>query len=55
MIAKIIGLVVGALVFASGLYYRAKDSDDPESRKIYAIVAAVGAVVAAVSAALLFA
>lgn len=42
-------LVIGILILAAGLYYLAKNKDDAESRKIYGIIAAVGAVVAVVS------
>jgi len=33
-----------ALVLAAGIYYLRKEKDDPESRKIYGIVSAVGGV-----------
>ena len=50
MTIKIIGLVIGLLVLGAGVYYCVKEKSDPESRKIYTIVAIVGALVAAVSA-----
>ena len=53
MAAKIIGLVVGLLVLAAGVYYLGKEKNDPESRKIYGIISAVGGVVAVVCALLL--
>lgn len=53
MIVKIIGLMIGLLVLGAGLYYRAKEKHDPESRKIYTAVSAVGGVIAAVCAVLL--
>ena len=34
MAAKIIGLVIGILVLAAGVYYLGKEKNDPESRKI---------------------
>ena len=49
MVLKIIGLIIGLLVFTVGLYYRAKEKSDAEARKIYAVAAAVGAVIAVVS------
>ena len=54
MAIKIIGLIIGALVLGAGIYYLAKERRDPESRKIYAIVSAVGGAIAVVCAVLLF-
>lgn len=53
MITKIIGLVIGILVLAAGLFYLAKEKHDAESRKIYTIVTLIGLVIAVVSGALL--
>lgn len=50
MIIKIAGLVIGILVLIAGLYYLAKEKKDPESRKIYGILSAAGAVVAIICA-----
>lgn len=50
---KIIGLIIGVLVLAAGLYYLKSEGTDPESRKIYTTIGAVGAVVAVVCAVLL--
>ncbi len=50
MIIKIAGLVIGILVLAAGLYYLAKERKDPESRKIYGVLSAAGAIVAVVCA-----
>ncbi len=50
MIIKIAGLVIGILVLAAGLYYLAKERKDPESRKIYGVLSAAGAIVAIVCA-----
>lgn len=53
MTVKIIGLIVGILVLIAGLYYLAKEKNDPDSKKIYTIVSVAGAVVTAVCALLL--
>lgn len=45
MIVKIIGMIIGALVLGVGLFYLVKEKNDPESRKIYGIISAVGGVV----------
>ena len=50
MIIKIAGLVIGILVLIAGLCYLAKEKKDPESRKIYGILSAAGAVVAIICA-----
>jgi len=54
MAVKIIALVIGILILGAGVYYLVKEKQDPESKKIYTIVSAIGAAVAAVSAVLLF-
>jgi len=54
MAVKIIGLIIGILVLGAGLYYRAQEKHDPESRKIYTIVSLVGAVIAVVCGVMLF-
>lgn len=43
MAAKIIGLVIGILVLAAGVYYLGKEKNDPESRKIYGVISALWA------------
>lgn len=53
MTIKIIGMIIGAAVLAAGIYYRVKEKNDPESKKIYTIVSAVGAIVLAASLLLL--
>lgn len=53
MAAKIIGLVVGLLVLAVGVYYLGKEKNDPESRKIYGVISTVGGVGAVVCVLLL--
>ena len=45
MIFSIVALLIGAAVLGGGLYYLIKEKNDPESRKIYGVVAAVGAVI----------
>ncbi len=42
MTVKIIGAVIGALILGFGLYYLIKEKNDPESRKIYGIISAIG-------------
>lgn len=49
----ILCLIVGILIFGAGLYYLSQNKDSADSRKIYGITAAVGAVVAVVSAVML--
>ena len=53
MVIKIIALIIGVLILGAGLYYLSKEKRDPESRKIYGIVSAVGGVVAVAAALLL--
>lgn len=48
MAVKIIGLIIGILVLGMGLYYRAKEKGDPESKKIYTAVSVIGAALALV-------
>ena len=45
MIVKILGMIIGILVLAAGLYYLAKEKADPESRKIYTVISVIGAIV----------
>lgn len=53
MAIKIIGLIIGILVLGAGIYYLAKEKHDPESKKIYTIVSAIGGGIAVVCALLL--
>ncbi len=53
MITKIIGLIIGILVLAAGVYYLIKEKNDPESKKIYSVVSVIGGAVAVVCALLL--
>lgn len=48
MVTKIIGLVIGILVFCAGIYYLIKEKQDPESKKIYATISVIGGVIGAV-------
>ena len=50
MLIPMIALLIGALILCFGVYYRIKESSDAESRKIYAIAAATGAVITVASA-----
>ena len=43
---QIIGLIIGLLLLAAGLYYLNQNKNDTESRKIYGITAAIGAMAA---------
>lgn len=45
-IIKIIGALIGLLIFGCGLYYLVKEKEDKESRTIYTITTIVGAVIA---------
>ena len=49
----IVGLIIGILLLGAGLYYLSQNKNDAESRKIYGITTAVGAVVAVVCAVML--
>lgn len=45
MMFSIIGMVIGALILGAGIYYFAKDKNNPESRQIYGIIGGVGAII----------
>jgi len=45
MIINIIGLLIGIVILAAGLYYLLKEKSDPDSRKIYGIAVAVGIII----------
>lgn len=53
MTFKIIGLIIGVLILAAGLYYLVKEKSDRESKKIYTIISLIGAVVTVVCVLLL--
>jgi len=46
-IFTIVGLIIGVMILAAGIYYLVKAKDDAESKKIYGITIAVGAVIIA--------
>lgn len=48
MSVKIIGLIIGILILVSGIYYLTRESNDPESKKIYTVVSIIGGIIAAV-------
>ncbi len=48
MALSVIILVIGVMIFGAGVYYFAKEKADAESRKIYGITSAVGAVIVVV-------
>lgn len=48
VVVKIIGLIIGLLILCAGIYYLAKDKRDPESKKIYSVISAIGAIIAVV-------
>ena len=50
MLIPILALFIGALILCFGVYYRIKEWSDAESRKIYTIAAATGAVITVASA-----
>ena len=50
MLIPIIARLIGALILCFGVYYRIKEGSDAESRKIYTIAAATGAVITVASA-----
>ncbi len=45
MIITIVLLIIGILVFLGGLFYLIKEKHDKESRGIYTITSAIGAVI----------
>ena len=45
MVIGNVGIVIGIMVLAAGIYYLIKEKTDKESRKIYGIISAIGAVV----------
>ena len=50
MLIPMIALFIGALILCFGVYYRIREGSDAESRKIYTIAAATGAVITVASA-----
>ena len=53
MLIKIMGTIIGGLIMGAGIYYLAKEKHDPESRKIYGTVTAVGGAILAAMLALI--
>lgn len=53
MIIKIIGLIIGILIFGAGIYYLVKEKGDRESKKIYTVISVIGGMVTAVCVLLL--
>lgn len=47
MVLSIIGIIIGVMVLAAGIYYLKKEKEDKESKKIYTIAAVAGAVITA--------
>lgn len=45
MTIKIIGTIIGALIFAAGLFYFIKEKEDKESRQIYSVISVIGGVI----------
>ena len=45
MMVSVIILLVGLAILGGGLFYLVKEKADKESRKIYGVVSAVGAVI----------
>ena len=45
MVISIIGMIIGAMVAAFGLYYLIKEKHDKESCKIYGIISGIGGLV----------
>lgn len=43
MTVSIIGIIIGAAVLGAGIYYLVKEKNDAESKKIYSVVSALGA------------
>lgn len=43
MTVSIIGIIIGVAVLGAGIYYLVKEKNDAESKKIYSVVSALGA------------
>ena len=48
MTIKIIGIIIGILIFGGGIYYLSKEKNDAESKKIYMAISIIGIIIAAV-------
>lgn len=53
MIIKIIGLIIGVLIFGAGIYYFVKEKGDRESKKIYTVISVIGGMVTVICVLLL--
>lgn len=47
MVLGMIAIIIGVMVLGVGIYYLAKEKNDPESKKIYTIASVIGALVTA--------
>ena len=45
MILGIIGLIIGIAIVCGALYYLIKERHDPQSKKIYGVMLAIGCVI----------
>lgn len=45
MTLSIIGLIIGVMILAAGLYFFIQDKDDSESRRIYATASGAGVLI----------
>ncbi len=45
MVVTILALVIGLMITGAGVYYFLKERNDTDSRKIYSIIGAVGAII----------
>lgn len=45
IIFTVAALLAGVAILAGGLYYLLREKEDPESRKVYSIASAVGAII----------
>ncbi len=45
MVIGIIGMLIGLMVAALGIYYLIQEKEDRESQKIYGIISAIGGLV----------
>ena len=45
MAITIIGIIIGAMILGTGIYYLAKEKTDREVRKIYTITTVAGALI----------
>lgn len=45
MIFNIVGLLIGLMILGAGIYYFIKEKGDKDSRKIYSVIAGIGAVI----------